>query len=54
MPKYKVEITETLQRTVEYEAANEDGAMGAAMSDWQGENIILDSEDFVGVDYKVM
>lgn len=52
--KFKVQITETLQKTIEVEAKDEDTAYDEAEVLWGDGDVILDSEDFVDVDYEVM
>lgn len=53
MKTYKVQITETLQRIVEVEAEDMDQAI--ADIEWQHEigEIVLDAEDFVGVEFDI-
>ena len=53
MKKFKVQITETLQRIVEAEA--EDMNQAVADVEWQHEigEIVLDSEDFTGVEFDI-
>lgn len=51
--RFKVTITETLRRTVEVEA-NDPGDAEQMVSDgWHNSKYILDSEDFVGVEFEV-
>ena len=53
MKKFKVQITETLQRIVEIEAENIDQAI--ADVEWQHEigEIVLVAEDFTGVEFDI-
>ena len=53
MKKFKVQITETLQRIVEVEAEDMDQAI--ADVEWQHElgEIILVAEDFMGVEFDI-
>lgn len=44
--KFKIEITETLQRLVEVEADNVTEAIIKVMRDYKDGNIVLGSEDF--------
>jgi L-lactate utilization protein LutC len=44
---YKVEITETLQRIIEVEAASLDDAITEIRRQYQDEEIILDSGDYI-------
>ena len=52
MDKYKVEITETLQKTVEVEADSKEDALHKAMKMYKKEEVILDYNDFVDLDFK--
>lgn len=52
MKKFDVEITETLQRTVSVEAASQEEAEKIVKEAWNNEDYVLDSSDFVGVDFK--
>ena len=54
MKKFDVEITETLQRTVSVEAASRKEAERLVKEAWSNEDYILDSNDFVGVDFKTV
>ena len=55
MPKtYKIEITETLQRQIEIEANSPVDASIKAQEQWNEDQIVLDSEDFVDVEIKVI
>jgi hypothetical protein len=49
MAEYEVEITETLQRIVRVEAHTLDEAVEQVRECYKREGIILDSDDFVGV-----
>jgi len=51
---YKVEITETLKRTVEIEAENSDEAEEIAQCNWRNSEYILDADNFSGVDFKTV
>lgn len=51
--KYRVEITETLKRTVEVEAKNKFEAMAKIKTDYDDENIILGAEDFEETHFEV-
>jgi hypothetical protein len=50
--KYHVTITETLERTIEVEASDQAGAELQAKAMYTQEDIILDADDFSGVDYE--
>ena len=52
MKKYKVEITETLQKTVEVGADNKEDAMHKVMKMYKNEEIILNDNDFIDVDFQ--
>ena len=52
MFKYKVEITETLQKTVEVEADNKEDAMHKVMKMYKNSEVILDDNNFVDLDFK--
>lgn len=45
--KFKIEITETLQRVVEVKANNLSEAISKVMEDYDNLNIVLDHDDFV-------
>ena len=47
--KYEVEITETLQRTVEVEAASTEDAERQIRAAYRAGDIVLDAEDCMGV-----
>ena len=50
--KYKIKITETLQRTVEVEADSLTGAIAAAGEAYEDEIIILDWKDLLSVNFE--
>ena len=50
--KYPVEITETLQRTIEVEADSRADAEEKAEELWDKEEIVLDSNDFQGASFR--
>ncbi len=50
MKKYKIEITETLQRIIVIDALSEEDAIIKVKSEYSSERIILDSNDFVDVE----
>ena len=54
MKKFDVEITETLQRTVSVEADSRTEAERLVTEAWNNEDYVLDSTDFVGVDFKTV
>ena len=47
MPKYKVEITETLSRIIDIEAENEKDAVSKIKDLYRKEEIVLDSNDYL-------
>ena len=53
MKKFKVEITETLQKTVEVEADNKEEAVHKVMKMYKNEEVILNDNDFIDVDFRV-
>ena len=52
MKKFKVEITETLQKIVEVEANNKEEAVHKVMKMYKNEEVILDYDNFVDVSFK--
>lgn len=54
MKMYDVEITETLQRTVSVEAASREEAERIVTEAWNDEVYVLDSTDFIDVDFKTV
>ena len=51
--KFRVQITETLQKVVEVEAVDEDAAVDIVRGKYQQSEIVLMSEDFVEYDVEV-
>ena len=51
MKTYEVTITETLQKTVEIEAASREQAEELVEQKWNDSEYILDAEAFGGVDF---
>lgn len=53
---YKVQITETLEKTVEIEANNEHEALVMADCNYRAakDGYVLDAENFTNVDFKVV
>ena len=51
MKTYEVTITETLQKTVEVEAASRAEAQELVERKWNDSEYILDADSFVGVDF---
>ena len=52
--KYKVEITEYLQRTISIEADNEDDALDKIEEAYCNEKIVLSADDFIDKEIKVL
>lgn len=50
--KYKIEITETLQKIVEIEAENEQEALDKIETRYYGGDIVLDSENITQSEFK--
>ena len=53
MNKYKVEITEHLQRVIEVDAESEEDAISMVKEDYRKENIVLDDFDLTGLDIEI-
>ena len=53
MNKYKVEITEYLQRVIEVDAESEEDAIAMVKEDYRKENIVLDDFDLTGLDIEI-
>ena len=54
MKTYSVEITETLQRTIQVEANSSEDAEDIVNEQWYKSEQILDAEDFKGVSFAVI
>lgn len=52
MKKFNIEITETIQKTIEVEADNEQTALHSVMKMYKNSEVILTDEDFIDVDFK--
>lgn len=52
--KYKIEITETLQRQIEIEANSKEEAEKIAKQKYQNEEIVLSSDDYVNTSISVI
>lgn len=50
--KYRVEIKETLKKTVSVEAANKDEAIDKVADSYYKTDIILDDSDYADVEFK--
>ena len=53
MNKYKVEITEYLQRVIEVDAESEEDVIALVKEDYRKENIVLDDFDLTGLDIEI-
>lgn len=54
MKRYQISITETLKRTVEVTAKNQEGAEQIVADGWKHGEYILDAEDFTDVGFKTV
>lgn len=54
MPRYKVEITETLQYQEVIEANDEQEAIAKLKEKYRHQEIILNAENYVATDFKVI
>ncbi|HPW40987.1 MAG TPA: DpnD/PcfM family protein [Bacillota bacterium] len=52
--KYRVEVTETLQRIIEIDAESNEEAESKARRQYRNEDIVLDSADFIDVEFEVL
>lgn len=53
MKTFKVEVIETLLKVVEVQALDEYDALGKVEDNYKIENIVLDSNNFVRVQFKI-
>ena len=53
MNKYKVEITEYLQRVIEVDAESEEDAIALVKEEYRKENRVLDDFDLTGLDIEI-
>ena len=51
MPEFQIEITETLSRIVSVDANDIDEAIQKVREQYRQSDIVLDSEDFISVDF---
>ena len=51
MEKYKVCVQEVLEKVIEVEAASESDAIDIVMEMYHNEEVVLDSSDFVEVNF---
>ena len=54
MKSYKVEITETLRRTVNVEARDYDEAINKVREAWRRSEYVLDADDFLEAGFEVV
>lgn len=52
--KYRVEVTETLQRIIEIDAESSEEAESKVRRQYRNEDIVLDSADFIDVEFEVL
>ena len=52
--KYQVEITETLQKTIEVEAKSENEAISKVKEQYYSGEIELDSSDFIETEFEII
>ena len=52
--EFQIEITETLQRTVTVEALNIEDALRTVRFQYENETIVLDSGDFIDVEFNTL
>ena len=53
MPKYIITITETLERTIEVTAPNEERAMKKIFDQYRDEEIVLGADDYVDTAFNI-
>ena len=54
MKSYKVEITETLRRTVTVEARDYDEAIDKVREAWRRSEYVLDADDFLEAGFEIV
>ena len=54
MKSYKVEITETLRRTVTVEARDYDEAINKIREAWSRSEYVLDADDFIEAGFEII
>jgi hypothetical protein len=52
--KYKIEITETLQKTIEIEADNAEDALSKVIRKYKDSEIILADTSYIDTEFKVV
>ncbi len=53
MKKYKIKVTETLQRVIDVETENFDEALDKIRAEYKQEKIVLDWSDFIDVEFDI-
>lgn len=54
MKKFTVEITETLQRQIEVEAADKNEAISKVREKYYNEEVVLDSGDYIDTEFNII
>lgn len=54
MKTFQVEVLETLSRVIEVQAFDEYDAINKVQDEYKLENIVLDSDDFVHVNFDIL
>lgn len=54
MKKFTVEITETLQRQIEVEAADENEAISKVKEMYRNEEVVLDAGDYIDTEFNIV
>jgi hypothetical protein len=52
--KYEIEVSETLSRIIKVDADYVDEALDKVEDDYNKENIVLNSKDYVNVEFRVL
>lgn len=52
--KYKVQITETLQKIIEVDASNENEAILNVKEKYKKEDIVLDETDYIDTEFDIL
>lgn len=54
MKTYRIEITETLQKTIEIEASSDDEAINIVKSLYNKEEIVLDEKNYIDTEFNII
>lgn len=54
MKLYLIEVTETLQKTISVEAQSKTAALNTLKKRYKDSDIVLDSEDYVNTNFKII